>query len=72
VRAFLFAVVLVSLAACSGGAKDLLDTARLEEAQNNPTHARELYEEVVRRHPHTPEASAAADRLRALSAPGGE
>ena len=70
-RALLLAAVLVPFAGCGGGPKDLLDTARLEEVQNNPTHARELYDEVVRRYPDTPEARTAAERLRALSARGG-
>jgi hypothetical protein len=61
-------VFAVAVGGCGGGATELLDTARLEEVQNNPSHARELYEEVVRRHPGTPEARTAEDRLRALTA----
>ena len=60
---------LVALLGCGSGAKELLDTARLEEVQNNPTHARELYQELMRRYPDTPEARTADERLRALSAP---
>jgi hypothetical protein len=55
------------LQGCGGGAQELLDTARLEETQRNVPHARELYEEIVRRFPGTPEAETAAARLRALS-----
>jgi hypothetical protein len=51
---------------CGGGADQLMETARFEEVQNNPAHARQLYEEVVRRHPGTPQARAAEERLRAL------
>lgn len=59
---------LVSLApGCGGGAGELLDTAQFEEVQNNPGHARELYEEIVRRYPGTEEARTAAERLRALA-----
>jgi len=58
----------VALAACGGGAKELLETAQFEELQRNTTHARELYQEVVAKHPGTPEAATAADRLRALDA----
>jgi hypothetical protein len=58
--------LVVLLHACGGGAQELLDTARLEETQHNAPHARELYEEIVRRYPGTPEAETAAARLRAL------
>ena len=55
------------LAACGGsGAKELLDTAEFEELQKNPAHARELYEEIVRKYPDSSEAKVAAERLRAL------
>lgn len=54
------------LAACGGGAKELMDTAEFEELQKNTTHARELYQEVVRKYPGSPEAAKAAERLRAL------
>jgi TolA-binding protein len=67
IRAALLAAVL-ALAACgSGGAEALLETAKLEEIQNNPTHARALYEEIVRRYPGSPEAKTADERLRALA-----
>ena len=56
------------LAGCGGpSADELFDTAHLEELQHNPTHARELYEDVIRRHPGTPQAERAAERLRALA-----
>ena len=45
----------LALAGCGGpSADELLDTAHLEELQHNPTHARALYEDVIRRHPGTP------------------
>ena len=57
-----------SLVGCGGpSADELLDTAHLEELQHNPTHARALYEDVIRRHPGTPQAERAAARLRALA-----
>jgi TolA-binding protein len=43
-----------------------MDTAALEEQQSNPTHARELYREVIQRFPGTPEAAKAGERLRQL------
>ena len=60
------ALALVALLGCGGGAKELLDTAHLEETQRNLPHARELYQEVVRRYPNTPEAATATARLKAL------
>jgi len=57
---------LVLLAACGGGAKELMETAELEEVQKNTVHARELYTEVTRRYPGSPEAAKATERLQAL------
>jgi len=56
------------LAGCSGGgAADLLQTAELEEVQNNPEHAREIYDEIVRRYPDSAQATKARERLAALA-----
>ena len=65
-RAALAALLLV--VACGGGAKELLDTAEFEELQRNTTHARELYQEIVQKHPDSPEAAKAKKRLAALDA----
>ena len=59
---------LVLLAACGSGAKELMETATFEELQKNPAHARELYAEVVRKYPGSPEAAKATERLHALDA----
>jgi len=59
---------LVLLAACGSGAKELMETAEFEEVQTNPAHARELYAEVVRKYPGSPEAAKATARLKALDA----
>ena len=59
---------LVLLAACGSGAKELMETAEFEELQKNPVHARELYAEVVRTHPGSPEAAKATERLKVLDA----
>jgi hypothetical protein len=57
-----------TLTGCGGsGASDMIDTARLEETQNNPTHATEIYQEVLRKYPGTPEAAVAQERLDALA-----
>jgi TolA-binding protein len=58
------------LSGCGSGADELMETAAFEELQNNPAHARQLYEQVVKQYPGTPEAAKASERLRALgSAP---
>ena len=51
---------------CGGGAQELLDTAQLEETQRNVPHARQLYEEVMRRYPNTPQSATARARLEVL------
>ena len=62
------AAFVLLLAACGGGgARELMGTAEFEELQRNTTHARELYEEVVRKYPGSPEAAKAAERLKALA-----
>lgn len=59
--------LLLVLAGCGGGgAADLLETARLEEMQNNPTHAKQLYQQIVDQYPGTPQAETAAARLREI------
>ena len=56
------------LGGCSGGgAADLLQTAELEEVQNNPEHASEIYAEIVRRYPDSAQAAKARERLAALA-----
>jgi TolA-binding protein len=61
-------LVAALVVACGGGAKELLDTAEFEELQRNTTHARELYREIVQKHPDSPEAAKARERLQALDA----
>ena len=56
------------LGGCSGGgAGDLLSTAELEEVQNSPERAQEIYEEILRRYPDSVEAAKARERLAALA-----
>lgn len=53
--------------ACSeNGGKELFDTAKFEELQNNKEHARELYEEVMRKYPKSEYAKKAEESLREL------
>lgn len=66
-RTLLAICLAAALVACGESARQLLETARLEETQNAPDRARTLYERIVREHPGTPEAREAAARLQALA-----
>ncbi len=54
------------LLACSDRAAEMYDTARLEERQRNIAHARQLYSEIIEKHPDSPYAEKARARLRGL------
>ena len=54
------------LMSCQGNAKELYDSAAFEEQQNNPIHAKELYEEIVKKYPDNEYAAKAKQRLEAL------
>jgi outer membrane protein assembly factor BamD (BamD/ComL family) len=61
-------LLLVGATACSGDkAKELLETAELEERQMNLPHAKQLYEEVLRLYPSSKEAETARARLAKLN-----
>ena len=54
----------VGLAGCSGdSAKDIYDTAHLEELQKNREHAVQLYEEILKKYPESEYAKKAEERL---------
>jgi outer membrane protein assembly factor BamD (BamD/ComL family) len=58
------------LSACSSGhAKELFETAKFEELQNNKKHATELYEEIIRDYPNSEYALMAEERLNKLNTP---
>jgi outer membrane protein assembly factor BamD (BamD/ComL family) len=61
--------LLLAVAGCQDKAAQLLDVAQFEELQNNPQHARELYEEIVRDYPKSEQAKTARERLSKLAAP---
>ncbi|MBM4267190.1 MAG: hypothetical protein FJ144_11380 [Deltaproteobacteria bacterium] len=68
-RSIAAVLLALALASCTGtSAADLLDTAQLEEKQDNVAHARKLYGEILERHPDSPEAKIARERLAALDA----
>lgn len=65
------AAVMLSLllSGCSGDkAKELLETAEFEERQMNVPHAKQLYEEVIRLYPSSPQALTSRVRLAKLKA----
>ncbi len=64
-------LLLLSLAlafsACSGNkAEELFETAKLEELQNAPDHAMQLYQEIVDKYPESEYALKAKERLSAM------
>lgn len=57
----------IALSACTGnGDKELFETAKFEEVQNNKEHAKELYEEIVKKYPKSEYARKAVERLKEL------
>ncbi|MDD2388147.1 MAG: tetratricopeptide repeat protein [Desulfobacterales bacterium] len=68
-RIVLILVMLISLAltaSCTTQAEELYETAKLEEIQQNPEHARRLYEEILQKYPDSEFAVFARDRLAEL------
>jgi TolA-binding protein len=65
-RRFLAACLLLLLVGCGDKAKDLFDTAQLEEKQNNKPHATKLYRQIVEKYPDLPYANQAKTRLAEL------
>ena len=65
-RKFLAISFLLLLIGCADKAKDLFDTAQLEEKQNNRPHATKLYREIVEEHANSPYGNQAKARLAEL------
>jgi TolA-binding protein len=60
-------VLVMALPSCSGKkAEEMLETAQFEELQTNYAHARQLYQEIMRKYPQSEYAVQAAERLDAL------
>ena len=60
-RRFLAACLLLLLVGCGDKAKDLYDTAQLEEKQNNKPHATKLYRQIIEGYPDSPYAKSGED-----------
>lgn len=65
-RGFLAACLLLVLVGCGDNAKDLYDTAQLEEKQFNKPHATKLYRQIVEEYPNSTYANQAKARLAEL------
>jgi len=63
----LMVISLIASLSCSGNqAEELYKTAEFEELQNNPEHARKLYEEIIKKYPGSEYSKKAEDRLAEL------
>jgi outer membrane protein assembly factor BamD (BamD/ComL family) len=65
-RRFLAVYLLLLLVGCGDNAKDLYDTAELEEKQNNKPQATKLYRRIVEEYPDSSYANQAKTRLTEL------
>jgi outer membrane protein assembly factor BamD (BamD/ComL family) len=65
-RRFLAVYLLLLLVGCGDNAKDLYDTAELEEKQNNKPQATKIYRRIVEEYPDSPYANQAKTRLTEL------
>ena len=64
-------VLMLTLALAFSGcsekkAKELFETAQFEELQKNQEHAKQLYQEIIKKYPKTDYAKKAEDRLSVL------
>ncbi len=65
-------VILIGTGIMLGGctdkkAKELFETAQLEERQNNSEHARRLYQEIIEDYPDSDYAEPARERMSVLA-----
>ena len=68
-RRFPVACLFLMLLGCGDKAKDLYDTAQLEEKHNNRPHATKLLRQIVEDYPGSPYADQAKSRLAELEKP---
>ena len=65
-RRYLSVCLFLLLMGCGDKAKDLYDTAQLEEKQNNKPHATQLYRQIVEEYPSSTYANQAKTSLAEL------
>jgi len=69
-KSIFFSLVFVcafSLLSCSADkAAELFETAQFEELQNNNEHARQIYDDIVKKYPESHSAKKAEERLTAI------
>ena len=61
--AFILCLIATGMIGCGESPQQLFETARFEELQNNQSHARELYEQIIQKHPNSDFAKKAVQRL---------
>ncbi len=64
--AFSLCLFILGVVGCGDDPKQMFETAQFEELQNNHSHARELYEQIIQADPDTDLAKKARERLAAL------
>jgi outer membrane protein assembly factor BamD (BamD/ComL family) len=68
IAALMLGFLLVFLGCSGKKAEELYETAQFEELQKNYPHAKQLYNEIVEKHPNSEAAKKASERLKALEA----
>ncbi len=68
--AFGLCLFLLGVIGCGDDPKQMFETAQFEELQNNHSHARELYEQIIEADPGSDVAKKAKGRLAALQEKG--
>ncbi len=63
---FILCLLVLGVVGCGENPKQMFETAQFEELQNNHSHARELYEQIIQADPDTDLAKKARERLAAL------
>ncbi len=63
---FILCLLVLGVVGCGENPKQMFETAQFEEQQNNHSHARELYERIIRTDPNSNLAKKAKERLAAL------
>ncbi len=68
----LFCLIFLFIVSCGQSPEQLFETAEFEMLQTNYSHATELYQEILEKHPNSEFAESARKRIRELQARQGE